>query len=413
MIDYTADDLDDDALLELMRKRREQSDLQQQSITSGNPLGRIIAGVAGGVEAGMTGRSGAEGAMKGMDFVDQNQRRIAALQADNDTKEMSNLVQIARIRADKQRRTDQAQAEMAKLIEDRRYRASEKAEERAYNERMLPVKEGLALKRMLTIAQANGASRQQLDNIANQFKAEQQSREFDFKAGQSGAERAQRAAEKAAEDARRRDEVSAITDRLTKIEGMRQGGATERAGISAKAKAAPSAKIAPKGTDEFKALPKDAQIRVEEMTKLSVKKEKGIGELEAAIGQLDDPSLPEDQKVMIGQMLLKKLNDPEFSDAVGAEEVKRLGSYLSYFDIQRPGSIVGRDIPRFTSQVKNKLTQIRKSKQAMDSQIDSIYGRKSTSSDQQNMRDIERKAAPTGPSKDAVIKELKRRGLVK
>lgn len=89
-----------------------------------------------------------------------------------------------------------------------------------------------------------------------------------------------------------------------------------------------------------------------------LKRQKAMQDLDATISQLEDPNIPQDQKVMIGQQILKKLNDPEMSDAVGKEEVERLGAYLKNFSISRPGSTFGRDIPRFTSQVRNKREAI-------------------------------------------------------
>ena len=62
----------------------------------------------------------------------------------------------------------------------------------------------------------------------------------------------------------------------------------------------------------------------------------------------------EEQKVQIGQTILKMLNDPENSDAVGAEEVKRLADELQPYSTWsakgRPR--IGRDLPAFRQKVE-------------------------------------------------------------
>lgn len=51
-------------------------------------------------------------------------------------------------------------------------------------------------------------------------------------------------------------------------------------------------------------------------------------EIASALKQLKDPKLSEEQKVRIGQSLIKTLNSTQGSDAVGVEEAKRLASEL-------------------------------------------------------------------------------------
>lgn len=66
-------------------------------------------------------------------------------------------------------------------------------------------------------------------------------------------------------------------------------------------------------------------------------------------------SLPEDQQIVQARMLLKTLNSKEGKDAVGVEEVKRLGSLIEYklFNLLEPGSFIGRDLPEFATQARN------------------------------------------------------------
>jgi hypothetical protein len=77
--------------------------------------------------------------------------------------------------------------------------------------------------------------------------------------------------------------------------------------------------------------------------------------MDSALQILEDPKIPEDQKVKTGQGLYKLLNSAEGADAVGAEEAKRIGSYLEYHlgNFTQPGAFIGRDVPGFVGQIKN------------------------------------------------------------
>lgn len=77
--------------------------------------------------------------------------------------------------------------------------------------------------------------------------------------------------------------------------------------------------------------------------------------MDEAYTVLNDPNVSEDQKIKTGQGLFKLLNSAEGSDAVGAEEAKRLGSYLEYNigNFTQPGAMFGRDLKGFTEQVGN------------------------------------------------------------
>lgn len=78
--------------------------------------------------------------------------------------------------------------------------------------------------------------------------------------------------------------------------------------------------------------------------------------MDKALDQLSDPNKSDEEKVKAGQGLLKLLNSAEGSDAVGAEEAKRIGDYLEFAmgNFTGPGSMrVGRDLPGFVNQVKN------------------------------------------------------------
>ena len=77
--------------------------------------------------------------------------------------------------------------------------------------------------------------------------------------------------------------------------------------------------------------------------------------MQKAVMQLENAGLSEAEKIKAGQGLLKLLNSAEGADAVGAEEAKRIGSFLEYKigNITGPGSFIGRDLDLFTKQIKN------------------------------------------------------------
>lgn len=78
--------------------------------------------------------------------------------------------------------------------------------------------------------------------------------------------------------------------------------------------------------------------------------------MDEALVKLNDPNKTEEQKIKIGQGLLKLLNSAEGSDAVGAEESKRIGDYLEYAmgNLTGPGGLrIGRDLPGFINQVSD------------------------------------------------------------
>jgi hypothetical protein len=119
------------------------------------------------------------------------------------------------------------------------------------------------------------------------------------------------------------------------------------------------AKTAGLMNDPYQKMPAMDKVLAEEEVKTYAKRQGAVDKLSSAMKQLEDPKMPEDQKVTVGQGILKLLNDPEVSDAVGVDEVKRIGAYLERFSLSRAGSMFGRDLPRFTSQVQNKLDLVK------------------------------------------------------
>lgn len=69
------------------------------------------------------------------------------------------------------------------------------------------------------------------------------------------------------------------------------------------------------------------------------------------------------QAITIGRELIKPLNSPLGADAVGAEEVKRLGAMLEYqmLNLTGPGKFHGRDLEGFQTQAENASEAMRES----------------------------------------------------
>ena len=79
------------------------------------------------------------------------------------------------------------------------------------------------------------------------------------------------------------------------------------------------------------------------------------GGMDTAIEQFNNPNTPEDEKIKIGEGLLKMLNSTEGVDAVGVQEADRMGSFLQYKlgNFTGPGSFIGRDLDLFGKQLEN------------------------------------------------------------
>lgn len=111
------------------------------------------------------------------------------------------------------------------------------------------------------------------------------------------------------------------------------------------AKPAPKVPETPKEKLQGKLVEKDAEVYQ--------KRVQGLQKLDGGLKALDDATTAE-QVVQIGQSLLKTLNDPENSDAVGTEEAKRLADELQSWSVLGPGGLlrIGRDLPGFKQRVK-------------------------------------------------------------
>ena len=109
----------------------------------------------------------------------------------------------------------------------------------------------------------------------------------------------------------------------------------------------PAAKVpeTPREKLQMKLVEKDAEVYQKRL--------QGLQKLDGSLKSLDDATTAE-QIVQIGQSMLKTLNDPENSDAVGVDEAKRLADELQSWSVLGPGGLlrIGRDLPGFKQRVK-------------------------------------------------------------
>jgi hypothetical protein len=83
-----------------------------------------------------------------------------------------------------------------------------------------------------------------------------------------------------------------------------------------------------KGEISYDMLPKDVQSASKIITDKNANIMGIRGQLASALAQWDDPSLTDEDRLRVGQGLIKTLNSTEGADAVGAEEAKRIASEL-------------------------------------------------------------------------------------
>lgn len=137
--------------------------------------------------------------------------------------------------------------------------------------------------------------------------------------------------------------------------------------------------------------------------------------MDEALKILEDPATGEDQKIKTGQSLFKLLNSAEGSDAVGAEEAKRIGSYLEYNigNFTQPGAFIGRDVKGFTDQIKNysKLLGSRISKNEQG--IETLKGGGSLSSISQPVTTNQSSTQRINPEHINAVKSMSDADLIK
>lgn len=136
-------------------------------------------------------------------------------------------------------------------------------------------------------------------------------------------------------------------DRDLRLRLAQQAAQAKKQADAAKQAAKPAPKVpeTPREKLQNKLVEKDAEVYQ--------KRVQGLQKLDGGLKALDDATTAE-QVVQIGQSLLKTLNDPENSDAVGTEEAKRLADELQSWSVLGPGGLlrIGRDLPGFKQRVK-------------------------------------------------------------
>lgn len=128
----------------------------------------------------------------------------------------------------------------------------------------------------------------------------------------------------------------------------------------------------------FKSLPMENQEQVKTIAGKTANAKSIKNAIESSLLTLDDPKIPDDQKLTAGRALIKTLNSTQGADAVGAEEAKRLAGFLEYRlgNFFEPGPFIGRDLNKFTDQVKIQRDTLGNVIKANDASTDELYGRK-------------------------------------
>lgn len=90
----------------------------------------------------------------------------------------------------------------------------------------------------------------------------------------------------------------------------------------------PEAQQKSMGNVDIKALPEEEREVVKGLAKENANKISISNQISGTLKILDDPKVSREQKISQGRQMLKVLNSTQGKDAVGAEEAKRLGSYL-------------------------------------------------------------------------------------
>ena len=172
---------------------------------------------------------------------------------------------------------------------------------------------------------------------------------------------------------RYRQSAPAIENQLKQAQAAHLKGQTAKDLAEARKKGAGNP-----NKEAFDALPPENQEQIKDLARQTGAKSSIKNQIDSALSVLDDPNVSEDQKVTMGQQLLKTLNSTEGKDAVGSEESKRLGSFLQkkMFNFTQPGSMFGRDLGEFVDQVKLTSGAIGQATERNKAQMDELYGRR-------------------------------------
>lgn len=222
------------------------------------------------------------------------------------------------------------------------------------------------------------------DRILNEKKLEQEREKIGMTAaekglikGESGYQLSPEAQAKQAAELQAKQAQAGLIGAQAETEKAKPG---LMAAQTEKAKAEAKKSLTPKGAGEsFKSLPKDKQITIENLSKEKARLTGINSQVEQLKNQILDPKISEADKLATAREQLKLLNSTLGSDAVGAEEVKRLASYLQYApDPFGPkGMKVGPDLQGYARQLDRINQRSSGTMQTLQNNIDIAYGRKS------------------------------------
>jgi len=142
--------------------------------------------------------------------------------------------------------------------------------------------------------------------------------------------------------------TEAKAERDFKAEQAKLNRQTQKDIAELRAKKVGAPKAAPQTAREklqFELIKDDAKVYQKRLQSLQT--------LDGGLKSLEDATTAQ-EVVQIGQGLLKILNSPESSDAVGVDEAKRIADELQPYSVLGPGGLfrLGRDLPAFKERVK-------------------------------------------------------------
>jgi hypothetical protein len=141
--------------------------------------------------------------------------------------------------------------------------------------------------------------------------------------------------------------------------------------------------------------------------------EKVSGIVESKLAQYKEALKGNDKSraIVIGKELIKPINSLLGSDAVGAEEVKRLASLLEFqlLNLTGPGDTFGRSYNQFQKQVEDNLAAVKDTIAANKSKASELFGTKkqaleATSANEKAMAWV--RANPNDPRAAAIMQKI-------
>lgn len=153
--------------------------------------------------------------------------------------------------------------------------------------------------------------------------------------------------------------------------GLKERGLAQDAALAREKMAAESKKDATKAQ-----LPKDAEKEMEAISTKNAGIRTSVNLMKSQLAEFQNAKTVDD-KIRIGRSMLKSLNSLISADAVGAEEVKRLGDALEYqiANLTGPGKMFGRDLEGFNSQAQALINSADNTAKLNENRIDELYGR--------------------------------------